>query len=55
MKTFRERNFIAVALCIASLALLAFATTTHAQSVETGIIRLAHSSIEYFPAARVKQ
>jgi pimeloyl-ACP methyl ester carboxylesterase len=48
MKTIRKQNFIAAALCAASLALLALATTTHAQSVETGIVKLADSNIEYF-------
>jgi hypothetical protein len=47
MKTIRRQNFIAT-LCAASLALLALATTAHAQSVETGIVKLADSSIEYF-------
>jgi pimeloyl-ACP methyl ester carboxylesterase len=37
-----------IALCAASLALLAFATTTQAQTVETGIVKLADSNIQYF-------
>jgi pimeloyl-ACP methyl ester carboxylesterase len=48
MKTVREQNFIVTAVCAVSLALLAFATTTYAQSVETGIVKLADSNIEYF-------
>jgi pimeloyl-ACP methyl ester carboxylesterase len=48
MKTVRDHNFSAAALCAASLVLQAFATTTHAQSVETGIVKLADSSIQYF-------
>ena len=48
MKTGREHNFIAAALCAASLVLQALATTTHAQSVETGIVKLPDSSIQYF-------
>jgi pimeloyl-ACP methyl ester carboxylesterase len=48
MKTGREHNFIAAALCAASLVLQAVATTTHAQSVETGIVKLPDSSIQYF-------
>ena len=35
-------------VCCASLALVALATTTHAQSVDTGIVKLADSNIEYF-------
>jgi len=30
------------------LALLASATTTHAQTVETGMVKLADSNIQYF-------
>ena len=45
MKTIRTQNFIAAALCAASLALLALATTTHAQSVETGLVKLADANI----------
>ena len=48
MKTVREQNFIVTALCAVSLALLAFATTRYAQSVETGIVKLADSNIQYF-------
>jgi pimeloyl-ACP methyl ester carboxylesterase len=48
MKPVREQNHIAAALYAASLALLALATSSHAQSVETGIIKLADSKIEYF-------
>ena len=48
MKTGREHNFIAAALCAANLVLQALATTTHAQSVETGIVKLPDSSIQYF-------
>jgi pimeloyl-ACP methyl ester carboxylesterase len=48
MKTVREHNFIAAALCAANLVLQVLATTTHAQSVETGIVKLADSSIQYF-------
>jgi pimeloyl-ACP methyl ester carboxylesterase len=47
MKTVREHNFIA-AVCAANLVLQALATTTYAQSVETGIVKLADSSIQYF-------
>jgi pimeloyl-ACP methyl ester carboxylesterase len=47
MKTVREQNWIAGGLCAASLVLLTLATT-HAQSVETGIVKLADSNIEYF-------
>jgi pimeloyl-ACP methyl ester carboxylesterase len=48
MKTAGERNFIAAVLCAVSIALLALATTTGAQSVETGIVKLADSNIQYF-------
>jgi pimeloyl-ACP methyl ester carboxylesterase len=42
-------NFSAlIALIAASLALLAFGSSAHAQTVETGIIKLADSNIEYF-------
>jgi pimeloyl-ACP methyl ester carboxylesterase len=37
-----------IALFAASLALLAFGSSAHAQTVETGIIKLADSNIEYF-------
>ena len=37
-----------IALCAASLALSAFVTTTRAQTVETAIVKLANSNIEYF-------
>jgi hypothetical protein len=39
---------VLIALCSASLALSAFVTATRAQSVETGIVKLANSHIEYF-------
>jgi pimeloyl-ACP methyl ester carboxylesterase len=47
MSTVRQ-HFFAPALCAANLALLAWAATTHAQSVETGTVKLADSNIEYF-------
>ena len=47
MSTVRQ-HFFAAALCAGSLALLAWAATTHAQPVETGTVKLADSNIEYF-------
>src|SRR4029453_1005001 len=44
----RPPTLFAPALCAANLALLAWAATTHAQSVETGTVKLADSNIEYF-------
>jgi pimeloyl-ACP methyl ester carboxylesterase len=41
-------QFALIVLFSTSLALLAFATTTQAQSVETGIVKLSDSNIEYF-------
>ncbi|HEV3300450.1 MAG TPA: alpha/beta hydrolase [Planctomycetaceae bacterium] len=41
-------QFTLTVLFSTSLALLSFATTTQAQSVETGIVKLADSNIEYF-------
>ena len=46
MKPTTQEAFIA--LFAAALALLTFAATTHAQNVETGIVKLADSNIEYF-------
>jgi hypothetical protein len=37
-----------IAAAAASLALSAFVTTTRAQTVETGIVKLADSNIQYF-------
>jgi pimeloyl-ACP methyl ester carboxylesterase len=48
MKTAGERNFISAALCAVSVALLTVASTAHAQSVETGIVKLTDSNIQYF-------
>jgi hypothetical protein len=45
-------KLIGVAL---GLALLASATTTHAQTVETGMVKLADSNIQYFSGVRVKR
>lgn len=42
------KKFTLASLCIASLALLACATTLKAQTVDTGIVKLADSNIEYF-------
>jgi pimeloyl-ACP methyl ester carboxylesterase len=42
------KKFILASLFIASLALLACATTLKAQTVDTGIVKLADSNIEYF-------
>jgi hypothetical protein len=42
------RQLALIALFAASLALPAFATTTQAQPVETGLVTLADSNIEYF-------
>jgi pimeloyl-ACP methyl ester carboxylesterase len=41
-------QFMLTVLFPTSLSLLAFATTAQAQSVETGIVKLAESNIEYF-------
>ena len=41
------KKFTLASLCIASLALLACATTLKAQTVDTGIVKLADSNIEY--------
>lgn len=48
MKTVHEQNYIVIALCAAIFALLGLAKTTHPQSVETGIVKLTDSNIEYF-------
>jgi pimeloyl-ACP methyl ester carboxylesterase len=42
------KKFTLASLCIASLALLACVTTLKAQTVDTGIVKLADSNIEYF-------
>lgn len=42
------KKFTLASLCIASLALLACATTLKAQTVDTGIVKLPDSNIEYF-------
>jgi pimeloyl-ACP methyl ester carboxylesterase len=42
------KKFTLASLCIASLALLACATTLKAQTVDTGIVKLSDSNIEYF-------
>jgi pimeloyl-ACP methyl ester carboxylesterase len=42
------KKFTLASLCIASVALLACATTLKAQTVDTGIVKLADSNIEYF-------
>jgi pimeloyl-ACP methyl ester carboxylesterase len=42
------KKFTLASLCIASLALLACATALKAQTVDTGIVKLADSNIEYF-------
>jgi pimeloyl-ACP methyl ester carboxylesterase len=42
------KKFTLASLCIASPALLACATTLKAQTVDTGIVNLADSNIEYF-------
>ena len=42
------KKFTLASLCIASLALLACATTLKVQTVDTGIVKLADSNIEYF-------
>jgi pimeloyl-ACP methyl ester carboxylesterase len=42
------KKFTLASLCIASVALLACATTLKAQTVDTGIAKLADSNIEYF-------
>jgi pimeloyl-ACP methyl ester carboxylesterase len=42
------KKFFLASLFIASLALLACATTLKAQTVDTGIVKLADSNIEYF-------
>jgi len=42
------KQWVLIALCAASLTLSAFVTTTRAQIVETGIVKLANSQIEYF-------
>ena len=42
------KKLVLAALCAASLALSAFVTTTRAETVETGIVKLADSNIQYF-------
>jgi pimeloyl-ACP methyl ester carboxylesterase len=46
--TIQARTLVAIALCTASLALSAHTTTVQAQTVETGIVKLPDSNIEYF-------
>ncbi len=46
--TIQARTFITFALCTVSLALSAPTTTVQAQTVDTGIVKLADLNIEYF-------
>jgi pimeloyl-ACP methyl ester carboxylesterase len=48
MKIIRKANILAATVCAVSLASLESATTTQAQTVQTGIVKLADSNIQYF-------